>query len=201
MTNAEVLQQVEHGYRMPIPPNCPQALYDIMLECWHKDPMKRPTFETLQWKLEDFYTLEGSDYKEASAYWDHACLSGRFYGERLPKGTVFLRRVWTDPRKGFRLSRRWGTTRPLIFHLDTSERWRSTKPLRKKKNPISKAIVILLNSPTFSLFYFGFFVLILIFLNVYISLICLSLIEFVGGISLVFDEFCFALSTVDAIVL
>ncbi|KAK7604155.1 hypothetical protein V9T40_004428 [Parthenolecanium corni] len=68
MTNAEVLQQVEHGYRMPIPPNCPQALYDIMLECWHKDPMKRPTFETLQWKLEDFYTLEGSDYKEASAY-------------------------------------------------------------------------------------------------------------------------------------
>ncbi|KAL6965894.1 Tyrosine kinase, catalytic domain [Sarracenia purpurea var. burkii] len=46
----------------------PQALYEIMLECWHKDPMKRPTFETLQWKLEDFFTLEGSDYKEASAY-------------------------------------------------------------------------------------------------------------------------------------
>lgn len=68
MTNAEVLQQVEHGYRMPAPPSCPQALYEIMLECWHKDPMKRPTFETLQWKLEDFFTLEGSDYKEASAY-------------------------------------------------------------------------------------------------------------------------------------
>ncbi|GLV36492.1 Src oncogene at 42A [Carabus blaptoides fortunei] len=68
MTNAEVLHQVEHGYRMPCPPGCPAALYDIMLECWHKDAMKRPTFETLQWKLEDFFTMEGSDYKEASAY-------------------------------------------------------------------------------------------------------------------------------------
>lgn len=68
MTNAEVLHQVEHGYRMPCPPNCPDRLYDIMLECWHSDPMKRPTFETLQWKLEDFFTLEGSEYKEASGY-------------------------------------------------------------------------------------------------------------------------------------
>lgn len=66
MTNAEVLHQVEHGYRMPCPPGCPPALYEIMLETWHKDPMKRPTFETLQWKLEDFFTLEGSEYKEAS---------------------------------------------------------------------------------------------------------------------------------------
>lgn len=68
MTNAEVLHQVEHGYRMPSPPGCPTALYDIMLECWNRDPMKRPTFETLQWKLEDFFTMEGSEYKEASAY-------------------------------------------------------------------------------------------------------------------------------------
>ncbi|KAM7345686.1 uncharacterized protein ACRADG_011869 isoform 2-T2 [Cochliomyia hominivorax] len=68
MTNAEVLSQVEHGYRMPQPPNCDQRLYEIMLECWHKDPMRRPTFETLQWKLEDFFTSDQSDYKEAQAY-------------------------------------------------------------------------------------------------------------------------------------
>lgn len=68
MTNAEVLSQVEHGYRMPCPPNCTQPLYEIMIECWHKDPMRRPTFETLQWKLEDFFTLDPSDYKEAQAY-------------------------------------------------------------------------------------------------------------------------------------
>jgi len=68
MTNAEVLHQVEHGYRMQSPQGCPPHLYDIMLESWHKDPMKRPTFETLQWKLEDFFTLSDSEYKEASAY-------------------------------------------------------------------------------------------------------------------------------------
>jgi len=68
MTNAEVLHQVEHGYRMQAPQGCPPQLYDIMLECWHKDPMKRPTFETLQWQLEDFFTLADSEYKEASAY-------------------------------------------------------------------------------------------------------------------------------------
>jgi len=68
MTNAEVLNQVEHGYRMQCPPGCPPTLYDIMLECWHKDPMKRPTFETLQWQLEDFFTLSDSEYKEAGNY-------------------------------------------------------------------------------------------------------------------------------------
>ena len=34
-----------------------------------QDPMKRPTFETLQWKLEDFFTMSDSEYKEASQYW------------------------------------------------------------------------------------------------------------------------------------
>lgn len=34
MTNAEVLQQVERGYRMPSPPGNPEALYAIMLDCW-----------------------------------------------------------------------------------------------------------------------------------------------------------------------
>ena len=43
MTNAEVLYQVEHGYRMQSPEGCEPALYDIMLECWHKVNLKLPT--------------------------------------------------------------------------------------------------------------------------------------------------------------
>ena len=43
MTNAEVLHQVEHGYRMQSPQGCPPALYDIMLECWHKVRSKLST--------------------------------------------------------------------------------------------------------------------------------------------------------------
>ena len=34
MNNAEVLQQVERGYRMPSPPGTPEPLYKIMLDCW-----------------------------------------------------------------------------------------------------------------------------------------------------------------------
>merc|ERR1719481_2425840 len=64
LSNSEVLHQVEHGYRMQAPQGCPPSLYDIMLECWHKDPIKRPTFETLQWKLEDFFTMSDSEHKD-----------------------------------------------------------------------------------------------------------------------------------------
>ena len=49
MTNDEVLAQVKQGYHMPLPPECPDPLYQIMLECWKTDPKERPTFEYL-WK-------------------------------------------------------------------------------------------------------------------------------------------------------
>lgn len=67
MTNSEVLQQVEKGMRMTHEsmPNCPKALYDIMMECWHKDPAKRLTFEALHWKLELFFDTDQSEYKDA----------------------------------------------------------------------------------------------------------------------------------------
>ena len=65
MTNREVLHQVEQGYRMPKLPECPDGLYEIMLECWHRDPMSRPSFETLQWKLEEFYFQDDGIYRES----------------------------------------------------------------------------------------------------------------------------------------
>ena len=67
MTNAETLAQVERGYRMPIPPGCPQPLYQIMLQCWNKDPNSRPTFEYLRDTLEDYFvSTEPGQYKDAS---------------------------------------------------------------------------------------------------------------------------------------
>ena len=66
MTNPEVLAQVERGYRMPLPLNCPPRLYDIMLDCWKANEHDRPTFETLQWRLEDFFSEDITPgYKEA----------------------------------------------------------------------------------------------------------------------------------------
>ena len=60
----QVVEEVERGYRMPKPNLCPDKLYDIMMTCWREEPMERPTFETLQWQLEEFYTTDGKQYKE-----------------------------------------------------------------------------------------------------------------------------------------
>uniref|UniRef100_A0A671KEG1 non-specific protein-tyrosine kinase n=1 Tax=Sinocyclocheilus anshuiensis TaxID=1608454 RepID=A0A671KEG1_9TELE len=68
MTNFQVVQQLPKGYRMPCPLNCPKYLYDIMYECWKDSPADRPTFETLQWKLEEFFDMDLSSYDDANRY-------------------------------------------------------------------------------------------------------------------------------------
>lgn len=71
MSNTEVLQQVEKGMRMSfesLGPHCPKALYDIMMECWHKDPQKRLTFDTLVWKLNSLFDADQSEYKDAGSF-------------------------------------------------------------------------------------------------------------------------------------
>ena len=47
---------------MPKPDKCPDPLYSIMLECWNRDPEERPTFESLKYRIEDYYVsaAEGS---------------------------------------------------------------------------------------------------------------------------------------------
>ena len=49
MSNRDVLEEVDRGYRMPhsLLVDCPDNIYDLMVECWHKDADKRPTFDYL----------------------------------------------------------------------------------------------------------------------------------------------------------
>nr|XP_006825584.1 PREDICTED: tyrosine-protein kinase Yes-like [Saccoglossus kowalevskii] len=68
MMNREVLEQVDRGYRMPKPQNCPPALYDLMLDCWNKSPDQRPTFEFLTGYLDDFFVAAQPNYKEPDNY-------------------------------------------------------------------------------------------------------------------------------------
>ena len=64
MSNAETIAQVERGYRMPMPPNCPEPLYQIMVQCWNKEAEARPTFEYLQATLEDYFVAAEPSYRE-----------------------------------------------------------------------------------------------------------------------------------------
>ncbi|XP_049913666.1 tyrosine-protein kinase SRK2 [Epinephelus moara] len=68
MTNYQVVQRVPQGYRMSSPANCPKVMYDIMMDCWKENEQERPTFETLQWKLEDFFDLDVTSYDDAGRY-------------------------------------------------------------------------------------------------------------------------------------
>ncbi|KAM9339589.1 tyrosine-protein kinase fynb isoform 3-T3 [Symphorus nematophorus] len=63
MNNREVLEQVERGYRMPCPQDCPISLHELMLQCWKKDAEERPTFEYLQAFLEDYFTATEPQYQ------------------------------------------------------------------------------------------------------------------------------------------
>ncbi|KAM9156099.1 tyrosine-protein kinase Fyn isoform X3 [Mauremys mutica] len=63
MNNREVLEQVERGYRMPCPQDCPSSLHELMIHCWKKDPEERPTFEYLQGFLEDYFTATEPQYQ------------------------------------------------------------------------------------------------------------------------------------------
>jgi len=56
-----VLDLIKDGYRMSIPPQCPQQLYQIMRDCWHLEPSSRPSWSVLVSSLLSLYhqTLPG----------------------------------------------------------------------------------------------------------------------------------------------
>ena len=46
------MQYVEKGYRMDAPDGCPDAIYQIMKDCWQNDPNARPNFTRIMKTLE-----------------------------------------------------------------------------------------------------------------------------------------------------
>ncbi|XP_061102857.1 tyrosine-protein kinase Fes/Fps [Conger conger] len=49
--NQQTRDEVERGYRMPIPEACPSEAYALMCRCWQYDCRKRPSFRTLKREL------------------------------------------------------------------------------------------------------------------------------------------------------
>lgn len=43
-SNQDVIKSIEKGYRLPSPMDCPEAIYQLMLDCWQKERTHRPAF-------------------------------------------------------------------------------------------------------------------------------------------------------------
>jgi hypothetical protein len=44
MSNAEIIKFLNAGNRLEKPGICPDDLYQVMLQCWDRDPQNRPSF-------------------------------------------------------------------------------------------------------------------------------------------------------------
>ncbi|XP_048511439.1 ephrin type-A receptor 4 isoform X14 [Athalia rosae] len=51
-SNQDVIKSIEKGYRLPAPMDCPEAIYQLMLDCWQKERTHRPTFSNLTQTLD-----------------------------------------------------------------------------------------------------------------------------------------------------
>lgn len=102
MNNREVLEQVERGYRMPCPQDCPSSLHELMVQCWKKDPEERPTFEYLQAFLEDYFTATEPQYQPGDNLWaplPSSHVTSLALHQRAPHSTYSLSSCGCDDHK------------------------------------------------------------------------------------------------------
>ncbi len=57
MSNQKMWVEVEAGYRLPCPADCPPTVHELMLSCWHADPHERPAFAYLKDRLRIWQAL------------------------------------------------------------------------------------------------------------------------------------------------
>ncbi|XP_026481363.1 ephrin type-B receptor 1-B [Ctenocephalides felis] len=52
-SNQDVIKSIDKGYRLPAPMECPEALYQLMLDCWQKQRTHRPVFSNITITLDN----------------------------------------------------------------------------------------------------------------------------------------------------
>ncbi|XP_030569840.1 tyrosine-protein kinase transmembrane receptor Ror-like [Drosophila novamexicana] len=54
-SNPEVIHLIRSRQLLSCPENCPTAVYSLMMECWHEQAVKRPTFSDISHRLKTWY--------------------------------------------------------------------------------------------------------------------------------------------------
>ncbi|XP_037813776.1 tyrosine-protein kinase transmembrane receptor Ror [Lucilia sericata] len=54
-SNQEVINLVRSRQLLPCPESCPTAVYSLMIECWHEQSVRRPSFSEISHRLKTWY--------------------------------------------------------------------------------------------------------------------------------------------------
>eukprot|EP00041_Stephanoeca_diplocostata_P026580 m.718937 g.718937 ORF g.718937 m.718937 type:complete len:771 (+) comp22997_c1_seq34:676-2988(+) len=90
MDNLKVVTEVDRGYRMPEPDNCPKALHRLMLRCWEADRRRRMEFADIAANLEarlvelsetGYLKIEADEDVDADTATDGGVIAPSEYGE------------------------------------------------------------------------------------------------------------------------
>ncbi|KFB50586.1 hypothetical protein ZHAS_00018903 [Anopheles sinensis] len=57
-SNQEVINMVRARQLLPCPESCPSAVYSLMVECWHEQAVRRPTFPEIGHRLKIWYQAQ-----------------------------------------------------------------------------------------------------------------------------------------------
>lgn len=67
MSSPQILHKIDkEGERLPKPEDCPQDIYNVMLQCWAQKPDDRPTFVALREFLLEVRGPGGVDFPSSS---------------------------------------------------------------------------------------------------------------------------------------
>ena len=66
-TYQEVKEFVQKGYRLSKPDYCPKNIHDLMLDCWQKSHLDRPTFSQLKSLMKNFNNNRYSSSQSTSS--------------------------------------------------------------------------------------------------------------------------------------
>lgn len=53
LNGSQIIQKLDQNERLALPDACPQKIYQVMCQCWSREPKDRPTFEALIKFFED----------------------------------------------------------------------------------------------------------------------------------------------------
>ncbi|XP_028394326.1 ephrin type-B receptor 2-like [Dendronephthya gigantea] len=89
--NFRVMEEVDNGFRLPAPLNCPKGIHDLMLQCWKAERIERPNFTELNVVLDGWIqlpkTMEGEvDLSAALREWLESIKMGEYASSFISAG-------------------------------------------------------------------------------------------------------------------